>query len=144
MLDDFNREILAIEVDLNLPAPRIIRVLDRIAMGRGYPQKLRCDNGPELVSVAIAGWAEDNSVQLDFIKPGKPTQNSYVERFNRTYRDEILDLYLFSSLSQVRDLTRNWMQKYNEERPHDSLGDLTPVEFLEARNQAENSNNAWS
>lgn len=144
VLDDFNREILAIEVDLNLPAPRVIRVLDRIAMVRGYPHKLRCDNGPELVSVALAGWAEDNRVHLDFIKPGKPTQNSYVERFNRTYRDEILDLYLFSSLSQVRNLTRDWIRKYNEERPHDALGDLTPLEYLEARNEAEISNNAWS
>ena len=102
VLDDFNREALAIEIDLNLPAPRIIRVLDRIAMTRGYPAKLRCDNGPELVSIALAGWAEDHGVRLDFIKPGKPTQNSYIERFNRTYRDEILDLYLFSSLNEVQ------------------------------------------
>jgi putative transposase len=106
VVDDFNREALAIEIDLNLPAARIIRVLDRVAQQRGFPSKLRCDNGPELVSIALAGWAEDHGVELDFIKPGKPTQNSYVERFNRTYRDEILDLYLFRSLAEVRDLTR--------------------------------------
>lgn len=144
VLDDFNREVLAIEIDLSLPAPRIIRVLDRIAQQRGYPEKLRCDNGPELVSIALAGWAEDHGVHLDFIKPGKPTQNSYVERFNRTYRDEILDLYLFSSLAQVRDLTNSWMRKYNEERPHDSLGDLTPIEYLVAKKSAEILTNAWS
>ena len=144
VLEDFNREILAIEVDLNLPAARVIRVLDRIAEQKGYPEKMRCDKGPVFVSIALAGWAEDHGIRLDFIKPGKPTQNSYVERFNRTYRDEILDLYLFSSLSEVRDLTTEWMKKYNEQRPHDSLGDLTPVEYLVAAKQAENSSNAWT
>jgi putative transposase len=144
VLEDFNREILAIEVDLNLPAARVIRVLEKIAEQKGYPEKMRCDNGPEFISIALAGWAEDHGVRLDFIQPGKPTQNSYVERFNRTYRDEILDLYLFSSLSEVRNLTTEWMKKYNEQRPHDSLGDLTPVEYLVAAKQAENSSNAWT
>lgn len=144
VLDDFNREALAIEIDLSLPAARIIRVLDRIAIQRGYPEKMRCDNGPEFVSIALAGWAEEHGVHLDFIQPGKPTQNSYVERFNRTYRDEILDLYLFSSLSEVRYMTEDWLRKYNEERPHDSLGDLTPLEYLAAHNQAENSSDAWT
>lgn len=142
VLDDFNREALAIEIDLNLPAVRIIRVLERIAQQRGYPAKLRCDNGPEFISIALAGWAEDHGVDLDFIKPGKPTQNSYVERFNRTYRDEILDLYLFRSLSEVRDLTTDWRRKYNEERPHDALGDLSPIEYLAVNKDAENSNYA--
>ena len=144
VLDDFHREALAIEVDLNLPAPRVIRVLDNIATRRGYPEKLRCDNGPEFVSIALAGWAEDHGVHLDFIQPGKPTQNSYVERFNRTYRDEILDLYLFDSLSQVRHMTQEWIRKYNRERPHDALGDMTPMEYLVAKKQAENSSNAWT
>jgi len=144
VLEDFNREALAIEVDLNLPALRVVRVLDRIAEQRGYPEKLRCDNGPEFISIALAGWAEEHGIHLDFIKPGKPTQNSYVERFNRTYRDEILDLYLFSSLSEVRNLTNEWIRKYNEDRPHDALGDMTPVEYLVAQKEAEISSNAWS
>jgi putative transposase len=144
VLDDFHREALAIEVDLNLPAPRVIRVLDNIAMLRGYPEKLRCDNGPEFVSIALAGWAEDHGVHLDFIQPGKPTQNSYVERFNRTYRDEILDLYLFESLSQVRHMTKEWIRKYNRERPHDALGDMSPMEYLVAKKQAKDSSNAWT
>ena len=141
VVDDFNRESFAIEVDLNLPAPRVIRVLDRIASQRGYPERVRMDNGPEFVSVALAGWAEDHDVQLEFIQPGRPMQNSYIERFNRTYRDEVLDLYLFRSLSEVRDITSYWMTKYNEERPHDALQDMAPVEYLMAKMTQENSRN---
>lgn len=141
VVDDFNRESLAVEVDLNLPAPRVIRVLDRIANQRGYPERVRMDNGPEFVSVALAGWAEDHDVQLEFIQPGRPMQNSYIERFNRTYRDEVLDLYLFRSLSEVRDITSYWMTKYNEERPHDALQDMAPVEYLMAKMKQENSRN---
>lgn len=142
VVDDFNREGLGIEVDTNLPAPRIIRVLDRIAAWRGYPQRLRLDNGPELVSVALADWAEAHDVQLGFIQPGKPTQNSYIERFNRTYREEVLDLYIFSRLSEVRDVTDRWLREYNEDRPHESLGNLTPAEYL-ALNDPEVSTIAW-
>lgn len=140
VLDDFNREALAIEVDLNLPAKRIIRVLNRVAETRGLPDRIRCDNGPELISIALAEWAEEHFIDLDFIEPGKPTQNSFIERFNRTYRDEILDLYLFESLSQIRSMTAEWIRKYNEERPHDALDDLTPIEFLNNMNPPENSN----
>lgn len=142
VVDDFNREGLDIEVDTSLPAPRVIRVLDRIAAWRGYPQKLRMDNGPELISVAMADWAEEHDVQLDFIQPGKPTQNSYIERFNRTYREEVLDLYIFSRLSEVREITDRWLREYNEERPHESLGNLTPAEYL-ALNDPEVSAIEW-
>ena len=99
------------------------------------------DNGPEFVSVALAGWAEDPEVQLEFIQPGRPMQNSYIERFNRTYRDEVLDLYLFRSLSEVRDITSYWITKYNEERPHNALQDMAPVEYLIAKMTQENSRN---
>ena len=117
------------EVDTNLPAARIIRVLDRIAAWRGYPTKMRMDNGPEFVSVQLAGWAEQHGIDLEFIQPGKPTQNSYVERFNRTFRDEILNFYVFSRLSEVRTIVDAWVQEYNEQRPHESLDNLTPEEF---------------
>ncbi|SAG78999.1 integrase catalytic subunit [Enterobacter hormaechei] len=92
VVDDFNREALVIEIDLNIPAQRVIRVLDRIVANRGYPLKIRMDNRPELVSLALAlaQWAEEHGVMLEFIKPGKPTQNAFIERFNRTYRTEIL------------------------------------------------------
>lgn len=142
VVDDFNREVLDIEVDFNLPAPRIIRVLDRIALGRGYPEKMRMDNGPELISVKLADWAEEHGVELDFIQPGKPTQNSFVERFNRTFRTEILDMYLFRDLDEVREITNNWIPEYNEERPHTSLGKLTPREYGLA-NSEEYSNIYW-
>lgn len=107
--DDFNREALAFEIDLNLPALRIIRVLDRIAFLRGYPVKLRMDNGPELTSVRLAAWAEEHGIRLEFIKPGKPTQNTYIERFNRTYREEVLDMCVFRTLSEVREITGKWL-----------------------------------
>lgn len=142
VVDDFNREALAIEVDLNLPARRIIRVLDRLAAWRGYPVQLRCDNGPELVSLAMAQWAEGNGIHLEFIEKGKPTQNSYVERFNKTYRDEILDYYIFHTLSEVRERTDTWLKEYNQERPHESLGNLSPVEYLQAK-QPELSKLLW-
>lgn len=129
VVDDFNREALSIEIDLNLPATRVIRTLERIAAWRGYPEKLRLDNGPEFISVALAEWAEEHDVLLDFIQPGKPTQNSFIERFNRTYRTEVLDFYVFRKLSEVREITDRWLPEYNEERPHESLGDLTPAEY---------------
>jgi putative transposase len=142
VVDDYNREALGIEVDLNLPAKRIIRVLERIAMWRGYPIQIRCDNGPELVSLAMAEWAENNGVILEFIQKGKPTQNSFVERFNKTYRDEILDFYIFNTLSEVREITNSWLNEYNLERPHESLGNLTPVEYLQKK-QPEFSKLVW-
>ena len=88
---------------------------------------MRMDNGPEFVSAQLAGWAEQHGIDLEFIQPGKPTQNSYVERFNRTFREEVL--YVFSRLSEVRTIVDAWVQEYNEQRPHESLGNLTPEEF---------------
>ena len=133
-VDDYNREALAVEIDTNLPSGRVVRVLDRIADERGcYPEKLRMDNGPEFVGMVMAGWAEEHGVDLEFIQPGKPTQNSYIERFNRTYREEVLDLYVFNSLSEVRAVTEDFIREYNEERPHESLGNMTPIDFATQR-----------
>jgi putative transposase len=134
VIDDYNREALATEVDINLPAGRVLRVLDRIAEERGgYPERIRADNGPEFVGSAMAAWAEEHGVVLDFIKPGKPTQNSYIERFNRTLREEVLDLYIFNSLGEVRDATEDFVRQYNESRPHESLGNLPPEIFAAQR-----------
>jgi len=129
VVDDFNREALVIEVDLSLPARRIIRTLDRVAVRRGYPKQIRVDNGPEFISVALAEWAEGHGIHLEFIEKGKPTQNSFIERFNGTFRSEVLDYYIFHTLSEVRDITERWLEEYNEERPHSSLGNLTPREY---------------
>nr|WP_268990352.1 integrase core domain-containing protein [Biostraticola tofi] len=127
VVDDFNREALAIEVDLNIPAHRVVRILERLSAERGYPAFIRSDNGPELTAAALGEWAEMHGVILDFIQPGKPMQNGFIERFNKTLRTEILDMYLFRTLSEVRVLTEDWRTEYNEERPHSSLGDIPPV-----------------
>ncbi len=129
VLDDFNREALAIEADRSLPALRIIRVLDRIADQRGYPQRVRVDNGPEFTSQAFQEWAQAHAVRIDFIQPGCPAQNAYIERFNRTFREEMLDFYLFGSLTEIRDMIENWLHSYNHHRPHDALHGLTPATF---------------
>ncbi len=143
VVDDFNRELLAIEVDFNLPAARVVRTLDRIAATRGYPLKLRLDNGPEFISVTLASWAEQHGVTLEFIKPGRPMQNGFIERFNRSYREAVLDMFVFQSLDEVRQQTELWFKECNEERPHGSLGDMAPREYLLTK-MPEISLNEWS
>ena len=139
VLEDFNREGLAIEIDLSLTAERVVRVVDRIALVKELASRIRMDNGPEFTSTALEEWAAFNEVELDFIEPGKPMQNGYVERFNRSCRKGVLDMYIFDTLDEVRFKTEEWLRTYNEERPHDSLGDQTPVEYLE-KNRPENWN----
>ncbi len=112
-------------------------------MVRGYPLKLRLDNGPEFISLALADWAEQHGIALEFIQPGKPTQNSFIERFNRTYREEILDFYLFKNIKEVIEITKNWITEYNEERPHESLENMSPIQYKVAKNKTENSNCLW-
>jgi putative transposase len=129
IIDDFNREVLWIEVDTSLPAIRVIRTLEMIAFWRGYPKQIRLDNGPELISHKLAQWAAAHDVKLAFIQPGKPTQNAYIERFNRTYREDVLDAYIFSSLREVRDITEEWMDDYNTTRPHEALRNLSPFQY---------------
>jgi putative transposase len=132
VLDDYNREGLWIEIDTSLPAARVRRVLEQLAAERGgYPDQVRCDNGPELIAHLLQVWAEQNGVVMAYIEPGKPAQNAYIERFNRTYREEILDMYLFDSLAEVRVLTEEWLTDYNSLRPHDALGGLPPFIFRE-------------
>jgi putative transposase len=129
IIDDFNREGLWIEIDTSLPAERVIRVLEMLALWRGYPQQLQIDNGPELISHKLADWAEKHDVELAFIQPGKPAQNAYIERFNRTYREDVLDAYLFTTIQEVQAITEDWLEEYNTVRPHDALGGLPPYQF---------------
>ena len=130
VLDDFNREGLGIEVDLSLPAPRVIRALEQIIEWRGRPHAIRCDNGPEYISSALQEWATKRSIRLDYIQPGKPQQNAYVERFNRTVRYDWLSQTMFGSIQEVQDAATRWLWTYNNERPNMALGGITPMQKL--------------
>ena len=129
IIDDFNREGLRIEIDTSLPAARVIRVLDMLASWRGYPQQLRIDNGPELISQQVVDWARKHDVYLAYIQPGKPAQNAFIERFNRTYREAVLDAYLFDTVPEAQAITENWLDEYNAIRPHEALENVPPYQY---------------
>ena len=112
VLDDFNREALAIEIDTSLPSRRLVRVFEQLKAERGLPDVLRTDNGPEFLGEAFVEWCEANGILIDYIEPGKPNQNAYIERFNRSYREEVLDAWLFRDLDEVRELSWAWMLEY--------------------------------
>ena len=128
VLDDYNREALHIEIDTSITSARLVRIFERLRTERGLPKVLRTDNGPEFLGEVFTSWAKQAGMAIQYIQPGKPNQNAYIERFNRTYREELLDQHLFASLDAVREATYWWMIEYNEERPHDALGNLTPLE----------------
>jgi len=129
VIDDFNREALAIEIDTSLPSSRVVQTLLRLFETYGKPHTIRMDNGPEFTSIELEGFCEAHGVKLGFIQKGKPTQNAFIERFNRSYREEILDAYLFNSLKDVRELTARWVEDYNNFRPHESLNNISPKEY---------------
>jgi putative transposase len=131
VIDDFNREALWIEVDTSLPAERVVRVLEQLLFWRGKPTRIRMDNGPELISQRLACWAQEHHIDLLHIQPGKPAQNAYIERFNRTFREEVLDAYLFDELEEVRTITEHWLDVYNTIRPHEALQGLPPRPFAQ-------------
>ena len=132
VLDDYNREGLGIDVDLSLPSSRVIRALEQIIEWRGKPSAIRCDNGPEYIAQLLIDWANDQQITLLYIQPGKPTQNAYIERFNRTVRHEWLELHLFESVEQAQYLATKWLWTYNNERPHTAIGGVPPRQLLEA------------
>ena len=104
VIDDYNREVLTIETDTSLPTDRVIRVLSRIGDERGLPKMIRVDNGPEFISSKLDKWCEDRDITLIFIQPGEPTQNAYIERFNGTFRRDVLNAYLFKSIKEVDEI----------------------------------------
>ncbi|NMX73778.1 IS3 family transposase [Pseudomonas sp. WS 5532] len=130
LIDDFNREALSMEIDFSLPAERVVRALDQVIEWRGKPQTIRSDNGPEFISAKLTGWAEKQGIRLEYIQPGNPQQNAYVERYNRTVRYDWLGHYLFESIAEVQNYGTNWIWTYNHERPNMALEGITPKQKL--------------
>lgn len=130
MIDEGNREGLDIVAGVSLPSRRVIRVLDALVVVHGCPSAIRVDNGPEFTAQPFVDWCTAHGVAIHYIQPGKPDQNAYIERFNRTYRTEVLNAYLFESVAELQAITDAWLTVYNQERPHDSLGRVPPLTFL--------------
>ena len=130
VLDDFNREGLGIEVDFSLPAERVIRSLNRIIEWRGTPGAIRVDNGPEYISTQLKEWAAKKSIRLQHIQPGKPQQNAYIERYNRTVRHEWLDQHIIETIEEAQDFATQWLWTYNNDRPNMGIGGVTPAHKL--------------
>jgi putative transposase len=132
VVDDYTRECLAIEVDTSLSGERVTRVLDQLIERRGQPRSLVMDNGPEFAGRVLDAWAYQRGIHLDFIRPGKPIENCFVESFNGKFRDECLNQHWLVSLSEARRTIEAWRLDYNRVRPHSSLGNVPPEEFAEA------------
>lgn len=131
VLEDFNRESLAIEVDTSLPTLRVIRVLEQLEIERGLPANIRMDNGPEFISHLLEEWCNKRHITLQFIQPGRPMQNAFIERKNGSIRRELLNAYMFRTITEVRAYCEDWRQDYNTERPHKSLRYQSPIMFAE-------------
>ena len=129
VVDVFTRECLVIHADRSLSGAKVSRILDNVAELRGYPKEITVDNGTEFFSKAMDSWAYKHGVRLDFIRPGRPMENGFIESFNGKLRDECLNVELFFDLLDARRKLEAWRRDYNEERPHSSIGNLTPVEF---------------
>ncbi|WP_313262359.1 IS3 family transposase [Sphingobacterium sp.] len=129
VIDDFNRRAIAIEVAHSMPANKVTYLLDRIIKEQGKPSRFRTDNGPEFISREFRDWCAGKEIEIQYIQPGRPMQNGYIERFSRTFRESILDAYLFEDTQQVQILAEEWIQDYNYRRPHESLGGKTPMEY---------------
>lgn len=129
IVDDFNREAIIQEISMSMPAERVIRILEKAIWLNGKPKAIRCDNGPEFISHKFQDWCKGNDIEIRYTQPGCPTQNSYIERFNGSYRRGVLDAYIFRTLGEVREQTERWMKDYNDSRPHDSLGGMPPKEY---------------
>lgn len=144
VIDEANRECLAIDIGTSIPSARLIRTLERLIDYYGKPQAIRLDNGPEMTSQKFVDWAQVNDIHIRYIQPGKPNQNAFIERFNRTYRNEVLDAYLFDNIRQVQAITEQWLVDYNEIRPHESLGNIPPTHFMSRLTTAPNLYNQLS
>ena len=130
VIDDFNREGLEITIDFSLPSQRVIRTLEEIIFWRGKPKAIRCDNGPEYISATLVTWMKKHNIKLTYIQPGKPQQNAYIERYNRTVRYDWLNQHLFESVHEAQEFATQWLWLYNNERPNMALGGITPKQKL--------------
>jgi putative transposase len=131
VIDIFTRESLAVKVAGSIKGSDVVSVLKQIAKERGAPQMIRCDNGPEFISKVLDLWAYENKVVIDFSRPGKPTDNAFIESFNGRLRSECLNYHWFSSLEDAQEKLNLWRREYNEIRPHTSLGYMSPSEFAD-------------
>ena len=124
--------MLGIEVDFSLPATRVFALLTTLVSRHGNPARIRVDNGPELISQVLQTWCQGRGIDLHWIRPASPTQNGYNERFNGSFRRELLNAYLFNSLRQVGEQCQLWQDDYNHQRARQGLNFLTPIEFRQA------------
>jgi putative transposase len=131
IIDDFNREALTINADYSQSGRTVVSALEDLKYWRGRPIEIRCDNGPEFLSNHFVDYCQTQGIHIKYIQPGKPTQNAYIERFNRSYREDVLDAYMFESLRHLRELSSEWQDEYNEFHPHQSLNNLSPNKYLE-------------
>ena len=130
LVDNFSRESPEIEVDFSLSGKRVVEVLERLKWRRGLPQAIKVDNGSEFISKALDFWAYQNNVRLEFSRPGKPTDNAFIESFNGRVRQECLNQHWFESLKEAKSIIEKWRIDYNEQRPHSSLGFQTPSAYV--------------
>jgi putative transposase len=129
VMDDYSREALIVYADYSIPSITVINQLELLGHQRDLPSMIRVDNGPEFTSFEFTQWCTQKNITIKYIQPGKPTQNAYIERLNKTYREDILDAYLFQTLEQIRILSEEWQWIYNREIPHGSINDMTPYEY---------------
>ncbi len=129
LVDNFSRESLALQTAQRFRGDDVVRALETITAARGLPKTIRVDNGPEFISKSLDWWAYFNGVQLDFSRPGKPTDNAFIESFNGKFRQECLNQHWFLSLADAQEMISSWRDDYNRHRPHSALGDRSPIEF---------------
>ncbi len=130
IVDDFSRESPQIFVERSIPGHRVAQILDGLGGARGLPDTIVCDNGPEFAGSALDWWAHERGVKISFIRPGKPVENAFIESFNGKFRDECLNENWFTSLRDAQEKIEAWRRDYNRNRPHSSLGNKSPEEFL--------------
>ncbi len=135
VIDDYNREVLFAEADDSLKSSRVIWVVRHLINRHGKPMKIRMDYGPEFIAQIAQKWSERNEIEFKYIEPGKPKQHAFVDRFNGTFRDGVLDAYIFRSLEEVRVITAECVHDYNHFRPHDALGGMSPINYRKANKE---------